>query len=204
MREVTRADGTTYEIETRNIGRQPEPIYEQSYEARHRWTHEDIADYADRHRVDEYGNPVVYEDEVEVEADDNDDDVDDDPQSCANCRFMKWHDSFQAWECTVYLKETGPDNILGYSCKSWEVEPPEVVELPKERDPRFAFEAFPPEHAAPGGKIRGLVEMLHEALKLSPGDAARAYPWWDARVEYRAQSIAVAEWLSQLAKELEQ
>jgi hypothetical protein len=57
MREAERADGTTYEIETRNIGRQAPP--EPSYEARHRWTHEDIADYADRHRVDENGNPVV-------------------------------------------------------------------------------------------------------------------------------------------------
>jgi hypothetical protein len=128
MREVTRADGTTYEIETRNIGRQAAPEF--------------IDNEATWHRPDAYREPG---------------------------------------------EETAH---------------PEYRQM--ERDPRFAFEAFPPEHAAPGGKIRGLVGMLHDALKLSPGDAARAYPWWDARVEYRAQAIAVAEWLTQLAKELEQ
>lgn len=195
-REVERGT-SSYTMNTANIGRSPAP--EQSYEARHRWTPEDIADYAARHRVDENGNPVEYDDEAD---DDTDDEVDDDARrGCAHCRFMEWHDSFQAWECTVYRKETGPDNIAGYSCPAWEEEPPEDEAATPERDPKFAFAAFPPEHAKPAGMIRYLLNSLRQELTLSPEDLIAASPWTDA-AELREEATFVSDWLTRLAWKL--
>lgn len=55
QRTVTRG-GTTYTMNTANIGRAPAP--EPSHEARYRWTPEDIADWASTRRVDEDGQPA--------------------------------------------------------------------------------------------------------------------------------------------------
>lgn len=129
-------------------------------------------------------------------------------RACATCRHIEFNSAFRRFSCRVFGTETAPESSEGYSCIDWEFDPdirPDLENMVAEcdRDAKFAFKAFPPEHAKPAGRIRYLIEQLYQELDLSPADAARASPWKWARPELREQSAAVSQWLSQFAKELE-
>jgi hypothetical protein len=124
MREVTRADGSTYEIETRNIGR-PAPEF-----------------------------------------------IDND---------ATWHE---------------PD---AYRAPGEETAHPEYRQT--ERDPKFAFDAFPPEHALPAGRIRYLLNSLWKEMTLSPDEVLAASPWTDLSQLYN-EATYVSDWLRRLSQKL--
>jgi hypothetical protein len=52
-----------------------------------------------------------------------------------------------------------------------EAAPPKPRPAPEDES-KFAFKAFPPEHAKPAGRIRELVQQLWQELGLTPAQAA--------------------------------
>jgi hypothetical protein len=144
MREAERQDGTTYEIETAPIGRAADV-----------WRQTDIEEST--------GAPSDWRGKIKP-AEDDDEDEPHPRQGCGNCKHSLYVTGSGSLICLMFEKETSWDSLIGEECPCWEPDPnnedfqqeeDDEPEPDDDGDDRFAFKAFPPEHAQPPAAFAG-------------------------------------------------